>query len=138
MNTALAWMHGVLAVMLTLGALAAAWRPRDAWGRPGAGLSGLAAAGALAWGAWRVRAWEPGYRRAVYLASQGAGAWLDRKLHFGVAACCFAIAAMWVAADRDAPPWLLRLLAALAVVFACLAWFALAYVRVRVPVATIE
>ncbi len=138
MNAALAWLHGLLAATLSLGALAAAWRPDHPWGRRAAGASGLAALGVLAWGAWRVRAWEPGYRRAVYLASQGAGAWLDRKLHFGFAACCFALAAMFAASGRDTPPWLLRLLAALALAFACLAWFALTYVRARVPVASLE
>ncbi|MEI8255515.1 MAG: hypothetical protein WCJ30_07555 [Deltaproteobacteria bacterium] len=138
MNTALGWLHGILAAVLSLGAIATASRPAHLWGRRAAGISGLAALGTLAWGAWRIRAWEPGYRRAVYLASQGAGAWLDRKMHLGVAACCFAIAAMFTAADRDAPPWLLRLLAALSLVFACGAWLALTYVRARVPVASLE
>lgn len=138
MNTALVWLHGLLATAMAIGTLAAAWRPGTLLGRRAAGFSGLAAIVVLAWGVSRIRAWEPGYRRAVYLASHAAGNWLDRKTHFGVAACCFAIAALFTAVDRDAPPWLLRLLSTLAFAFACLAWIALAYVHARVPNASLE
>ena len=138
MNNPLALLHGLLAAALCIGAIVASWRAGTTLGRSAAGLAGLAAIVVLAWGAWRIRAWEPGYRRAVYLASHAAGNWLDRKTHFGVAACCFAIAAMFTAADHDAPPWLLRLLSALAFAFACLAWIALAYVHARVPNASLE
>ena len=138
MNTALVWLHGLLGFALCIGTLATAWRAGTPLARRASMVAGLAAIVLLGWGASRVRAWEPSYRRAVYLASHSAGNWLDRKMHFGVAACCFALAAMFTSLDRNAPPWLLRLLAALSFAFAMLAWIALAYVRARVPNATLD
>jgi hypothetical protein len=130
--------HVVAAVALPFVSLAAAWHAGTRGGRALAGVAGALGALVLLAGALAQRVFEPGYRRAVYLASRAAGEWLDRKAHLGVAACCFAMAAGLVAIDATTPRWLARLLGALAAGFALAALAALAYVHARVPAGALE
>lgn len=137
---ALAILHVLAAVALPLAAIAGVYRSAPA---PGASRLALAAAAAglvvLVTGALRQRAFEAGYRRAVYLASHSAGEWLDRKTHLGFAACCFAVAAALAATERSgAPRWLARALYLAAAAFALGAFVLLAFVHARVPTASLE
>jgi hypothetical protein len=130
-------VHIVAATALPFALVAAAYRAGTRAGRVAAGLAGVLGALALAAGAVRQRAWEPGYRRAVYLASRGAGLWLDRKAHLGIAACCLAVAAALTALDAHTPRWLARALCAAAAALALAAFAAVAYVHARVPAPSI-
>jgi hypothetical protein len=130
--TPAAIVHVIAALALPLLAVAGAYRANDR-NRAVALAGGLVAATTLVAGLLRQRLWEPGYRRAVYTISHGAGEWLDRKTHLGFAACCFALAAALATFDGQAPVRVLRLLWGLAAGFAVAAWIVVVYVHARVP-----
>jgi hypothetical protein len=138
MSHAIATIHALLAAVLTLASLAVAWRPADARTSIASRIAAIAAIGSAFLGASRLRVFEPTTRRATYFASHAAGAWLDRKMHFGLAACAFALAlgAMSYAPPRS--PRVTRTVASLAFAFACFAWLALVYVHARAPAAVLE
>jgi hypothetical protein len=130
--------HALFAAVLTLAALVVAWRPDHPRTRAACWTAAFSALAVASIGALRLRAFEPTARRATYFASRAAGAWLDRKMHFGVAACAFALALGALAFTRSTSPRVTRFVASLAFAFACFAWLALIYVHARVPNAVLE
>lgn len=130
--------HALLASVLTLSLLVVAWRPAEPRTRIAARTAALTALVVTALGASRLRVFEPTTRRATYFASRAAGTWLDRKMHFGFAACAFALVLGALSFAPDPPPRVTRSVAVLAFAFACLAWLALVYVHARAPAAVLE
>ncbi len=135
--TIVAILHVVAGIAVAFACVASAARAGSGLGRASAWIAGLAAAVTLATGIVRLRVWESTYRRAVYLSSISAGHWLDRKFHFGVAACALSLAAGVVAIRSDGAPRSLRLVSALAALCAFLALGALAMVHAGVPSASL-
>lgn len=131
--TSLSRVHLVCALLVGALALLPLLRAGHRSGRIGAWLCGVAALVTLVTGALRQPAWEPAYRRVVYISSRGLGLWLDRKTHVGVGACVFALALAVAAMDARTPRWLLRLLSALVLLLAVLAAGLMLVVRSRVP-----
>lgn len=132
--TALVVAHVVCASVVPVGAIVAARFPRL---RVVALATGCLALIGLATGLARLHAWEPTYRRAIYLVSHTAGAWLDRKAHFGIAAFGFALAAATANLDATVPPWVLRALWVLCAVFGAAALVVALVIRARVVPAAI-
>lgn len=135
-----ALLHVVGAVMAMLASLVAAYRAGDRAGRWASAGAGLAAVFALAGALARLRAFERGHRAAVYLQSRSAGAWLDRKQAWGLAALCFALAlgAYALVPDEEREPVVVRAFAALSVGFALAALAQLAFVVARTPPAVLS
>lgn len=132
--TPLALTHAVCASLVPVGASVSMVVPRA---RRIAGTTGALAVIALATALASLHAWEPTYRRAVFIVSHTAGVWLDRKAHFGIVSFAFALSGALAILDDKVPRWILRLLWCLAALFGFAALTIALVLRARVVPAAI-